>query len=61
MSMDSVFFRIFNLIKSQGQTEPRDETSSKQLYNAARDLMLEMESPGDTIQRIAYSVSCILL
>lgn len=35
---------------------PEDEAIRKVLYDAARNLSLAIETPGDSIQRVAYSV-----
>lgn len=36
---------------------PDDQATRKRLFDAARSLAFALETPGDTIQRIAYSVS----
>jgi len=38
---------------------PKNEAARKKLYNAAQSLTTALESPADTIQRIAYPVSVI--
>ena len=36
---------------------PKEEATRKGLFDAARSLMFALETPGDSIQRIAYTVS----
>ena len=35
---------------------PKDEATRKKLFDATRNLLFTLETPGDAIQRIAYSV-----
>ncbi|KAL9099171.1 MAG: hypothetical protein Q9187_009536, partial [Circinaria calcarea] len=41
-------------LESVGKNAPKDDSSRKKLYDAARSLTIDLELPGDTIQRIAY-------
>lgn len=38
----------------------QDEVARKSLFEAARNVMFALESPGDSVQRIAYIVSLAL-
>lgn len=41
-------------LESVGKNAPKDGSSRKKLYDAARSLTIDLKLPGDTIQRIAY-------
>lgn len=43
-------------IESASKNPPQDELPRKALYEAAQKLQVAVETPGDTIQRIAYLV-----
>ena len=48
---------LLSQLKALGEQAPKDEASRQKLYEAAKSLTLTLESPGDTIQRIAYLLS----
>ena len=47
---------LLSQLKSIEQQAPQDAASRQELYEAAKNLTLSFESPGDTIQRIMYLV-----
>lgn len=47
---------LISQLEHAGNNIPKDEASRKKLMEAARDLALSLETPGDTVQRISYLV-----
>lgn len=50
--LSGLIARLENLTRAV----PKEETTRKRLFDAARSLMYALETPGDSIQRIAYTV-----
>lgn len=48
--------RLVNQLQGFKISDVPDEETRKSLFEAARDVALTLESPGDSIQRIAYTV-----
>ena len=51
------FSSLIQQLNALQHADINDDATRQALYGATRNLSLALEAPGDSIQRIAYSVS----
>lgn len=56
-SPESLTEDLIAQLRSISQNSPKDLTLRQKLYNAARETVLDLETPGETIQRLVHIVS----
>ena len=54
--LDSDPSNLITRLENLRHAVPKDEATRKRLFNATRNLVFALETPGESIQRIAYSV-----
>lgn len=54
---DSDLSGLITRLENLKPAVPKDGATRKSLFETARSLMLALETPGDSVQRIAYTVS----
>lgn len=56
LTSESDLSDLVTKLKNLNHAVPKDEATRKSLVDAARSLVFALETPGDSIQRIAYTV-----